>query len=143
LIKTTFNPPAEWRDRCAATERCAWRGKVVRGAVHDEHAYAGGGVSGHAGLFSTPFDLGILCNALISGRLVSKETLAEMTRMGQVPSYPWQGLGWKMDPWMGGSEGFLPARAAFGHTGWTGTCLWADPETGNYGVLLSNTCHPD
>ncbi len=41
--------------------------------------------------------------------------------MGRVPNYPWQGLGWKLDPWMGGVEGFLLKRNAFGHTGWTGT----------------------
>ncbi len=87
MVHTTFNPPADWRERCAATERCAWRGRVIRGVVHDENAYAVGGVSGHAGLFSTPFDLGIFCNALLNGRLVSTATLAEMTRTGQVPSY--------------------------------------------------------
>ena len=142
MENTTFKPPAEWRTRCAATEQCPWRGKVMQGEVHDEMAYAVGGVSGHAGLFSTTGDLAIFCRALLNGLLVAPETLREMTALGQVPSYPWQGLGWKMDPWMDSSEGFLPSRAAFGHTGWTGTNLWVDRDRGFFTILLSNTCHP-
>ncbi|HOT51428.1 MAG TPA: serine hydrolase domain-containing protein, partial [Candidatus Hydrogenedentes bacterium] len=107
---TAFNPPKEWADRCAATEQCAWRKRIVRGEVHDENAYAVGGVSGHAGLFSTAFDLAKFCRALLEGKLLKDNTVAAMRRIGQVPTYPWQGLGWKLDPWSGGSEGFLPSR---------------------------------
>ena len=142
MLRTAFNPPKEWAGACAATERCAWRGKVIVGVVHDENAYAVGGVSGHAGLFSTAEDLARFCQALLGGDLLSGKTLAEMTKLGQVFFYPWQGLGWKLDPWQRGSEGFLPSRAAFGHTGWTGTSLWLDRDRGFFAVLLSNTCHP-
>lgn len=142
MENTSFNPPKVWRKRCAATEQCPWRGKVMVGEVHDETAYAVGGVAGHAGLFSTAEDLGRFCRALLAGGLLKPETLAEMTKLGHVPSYPWQGLGWKMDPWMSGSEGYLPSRTAFGHTGFTGTCLWMDRESGLFAILLSNTCHP-
>ncbi len=139
---TTFNPPKTWTDRCAATEKCAWRGKIIRGVVHDENAYAVGGVSGHAGLFSTTGDLSRFCRALLDGKLLKAETVAEMRRLGQVPVYPWQGLGWKLDPWSSSGEGFLPSRAAIGHTGWTGTSLWLDFDSNIFAILLANTCHP-
>lgn len=139
---TAFNPPKAWRDTCAATEDCAWRGRLLVGEVHDENAYAVGGVSGHAGLFAPAEDLALFCRASLSGKLLPEKVLDEMTRLGQAPVYPWQGLGWQLDPWASGKEGFLPSRSAFGHTGWTGTCIWMDRRTGLFGILLSNTCHP-
>ncbi len=140
---TTFNPPPAMRERCAATAWCSWRGRVMRGEVHDENAYAVGGVSGHAGLFSTAPDVARFCRTLLAGELLKETTLAEMTRLGQVACYPWQGLGWQLDPWRGGPQGYLPSRAAFGHTGWTGTSMWMDRDTGLFAILLGNTCHPD
>lgn len=142
MSRTAFNPPAAWHANCAATERCAWRGRLVVGEVHDENAYAVGGVSGHAGLFSTASDLALFCQALLGGRILKPETLGLMLEDGRVPFYPWQGLGWKLSPWATSVEGYLPARRAFGHTGWTGTSMWLDADTGRYAILLSNTCHP-
>lgn len=139
---TTFNPPRDWADRCAATELCPWRKRVMVGEVHDENAYAVGGVAGHAGLFSSAGDLGRFCRALLGGRLLKDTTVEEMIRVGQVPCYPWQGLGWDLDPWGTGTAGYLPTRDAFGHAGWTGTCLWMDRKTGLFAILLGNTCHP-
>lgn len=142
MARTAFNPPKEWRDRCAATEKCAWRGRVMCGEVHDENAYAVGGVSGHAGLFSTAEDLAIFCRAFMDGKILKPETIKAMTPLGLLPFYPWQTMGWKVDPWAGGSEGYLPCRTAIGHTGWTGTSIWMDPVSGCFVILLSNTCHP-
>ena len=142
MTRTGFRPPPEWAPLCAATEECAWRGRVMVGEVHDENAFAAGGVSGHAGLFSTAGDLALFCSALLSGGILKEKTVEMMTRLDHLPFYPWQALGWKVDPWPCGSEGFLPARTAFGHTGWTGTCLWLDRRTGLFAILLSNTCHP-
>lgn len=142
MERTTFRPDAALRAECAPTEQCPWRGRMVRGEVHDENAFAMGGVSGHAGLFSTAGDLAIFCRALLGGRIVKPATLDEMLRPGQVPGYAWQGLGWWLDPWMSGANGYLPSRTAFGHTGWTGTALWIDRETEIFTILLSNTCHP-
>ncbi len=142
MTRTAFKPPRDWADTCAATEDSGWRKKVIVGEVHDENAYAVGGVSGHAGLFSTAEDLARFSRALLDGKVLKEETLAAMSRVGQLPFYPWQGLGWKMDPWSSGSEGFLPSRRAIGHTGWTGTCIWIDLETGLFAILLANTCHP-
>ena len=143
MEKTRFKPPAAWRSQCAATEKCAWRGKIMQGEVHDENAYAMGGVSGHAGLFAPAGDLALFCRALLEGKLLKPDTVREMTDMTAVPTYPWQVIGWQIDPWASGSQGYLPARRAIGHTGWTGTCLWSDLDTGYFAILLSNTPHPD
>lgn len=142
MQRTGFNPDPRFRDQCAATEQCPWRGRVMQGEVHDENAWAIGGVSGHAGLFSTAEDLARFSRGMLDSRILRQETMAEMLKLTHVPSYPWQGLGWKVDPWRDGSEGYLPFRRAFGHTGWTGTCLWVDFDSGLHAILLSNTCHP-
>ena len=139
---TGFRPDPEARKTCAPTEQDRWRGRLVRGEVHDENAWAMGGVAGHAGLFSTVGDLTHFCEALLGGRLLKPETLQTMIRP-QWDFYPWQGLGWWLDPPMDWVNGFLLSRRAFGHTGWTGTSLWLDPETGGFVILLSNSCHPD
>ena len=142
MAHTAFNPPRSWSANCAATEKSAWRKRVILGEVHDDNAYAAGGVSGHAGLFSTAGDLALFCRGLLSGKLLRESTLVEMTTMGKVPGYPWRGLAWQMDPWGSKSIGFLPSRTVFGHTGWTGTSIWMDRETGLFAILLGNTCHP-
>lgn len=140
---TCFKPPETLRERCAPTEESLERGHLIRGEVHDDNAFAQGGVSGHAGLFSTAEDLERFCRALMDGRLLPERTLDEMTRIGQVPCYPWQGLGWWLDPCTSWANGYLPSRTAMGHTGWTGTCIWMDRVNRLYAILLSNTCHPD
>lgn len=142
MNRTCYKPPAALKPFCAATEDDPWRGRMIQGEVHDENAYALGGVSGHAGLFSTAGDLSKFCRALLGGQLLSRKTLEEMTRFNQVPFYPWQALGWRVDPWQTGAEGFLRTRGAFGHSGWTGTSLWLDRDAGNFCILLSNTPHP-
>lgn len=139
---TGYNIPEAWRARCAATEQCPWRGKLMQGEVHDENAYAVGGVSGHAGLFAPAEDIARFCRGLLDGKLLKPETVAMMARPGAVPSYPWQALAWKIDPWAEGSEGHLRSRRAIGHTGWTGTSLWMDLDTHHFAILLSNTPHP-
>lgn len=143
MHRTGYNPPEAWKKNCAATENDPWRRKVVLGEVHDENSWAIGGVSGHAGLFSTAEDLAIFCRALLGGDLLKSDTASEMIAFGTKPLYPWQGLGWQVDPWATKKIGFLPSRRAFGHTGWTGTSLWLDPDKELFCILLSNTCHPD
>jgi uncharacterized protein YbbC (DUF1343 family)/CubicO group peptidase (beta-lactamase class C family) len=139
---TAFNPAPERAARAAATEQCAWRGRMLVGEVHDENAFAMGGVSGHAGLFSTAGDLAKFCTALLSSMLLKESTLDMMLTPHHTQGYRWQGLGWKLDGWMLGNEGYLPSRHSFGHTGWTGTSMWLCRETRRYAILLSNTCHP-
>ena len=144
MSQTVFNPSDAQKKNCAATEYDRlWRKKLILGEVHDENSYALDGMSGHAGLFSTAEDMALFCRGLLGGQLLKAETLAAMTTFGTKPLYPWQGIGWQMDPWSSKSIGFLPTRRAFGHTGFTGTSLWLDPDKGLFAVLLSNTCHPD
>lgn len=139
---TMFNPPEKLHARCAPTEYCSWRKRALRGEVHDENASSVGGVSGHAGLFSTVLDLEKYCIALLDGKIHSQATLQEMTAIGAIPFYPWQGIGWWVDPWAIGANGYLPSRTAFGHTGFTGTSIWMDRATKLYVILLSNSVHP-
>ncbi|MQS06658.1 serine hydrolase domain-containing protein [Streptomyces alkaliphilus] len=107
---------------------------MVRGAVHDENAFALGGVAGHAGLFSTAADLGRLCRALLAG---GGPILAPRS-VGLLLDPP--GLGFTVDqPWFMGA---LAGRGAAGHTGFTGTSLVVDRSTDAFLVLLATTVHP-
>lgn len=117
---------------CAATERCTWRGRVMRGEVHDENAYAMQG-AGHAGLFGTA--TGLLDFA--AGLLVARERLAMLA----TPQSPTRGLGWEIahPGWSGGDA--CPA-GTIGHTGFTGTGLWINPQAGRAWTLLTNRVHP-
>ncbi len=139
---TFFNVPNEYKNKCASTEKCEWRKRIIRGEVHDEHAYAMGGVAGHAGLFSTAEDLSRFCRGMTKGYILEKDVIEEMATCRIIPNYPWQVLGWKTDPFWDSIEGQLPFRSALGHTGFTGTCLWWDRKSGYYAILLSNSCHP-
>jgi beta-glucosidase-like glycosyl hydrolase/CubicO group peptidase (beta-lactamase class C family) len=150
---TRFRPPAEWRDRIAPTERDPWRGRVLRGEVHDENAAHLGGVSGHAGLFSIAPDLarfGIWLLDAYHGRLAegSEPYLApalvrDFTRKQPGPEGSTRALGWDTpSPEGGGSAGHLLSPASFGHTGFTGTSIWIDPERELLVILLTNRVHP-
>lgn len=123
--------------RCAATERCSWRGRVMRGEVHDENAFALGGASGHAGLFGTADALLDFAAALMDGSLLTPESVAAL-RTRQSPT---RGLGWEIayDGWSGGDA---CGRGTIGHTGFTGTGLWIDLDRGLAWTLLTNRVHP-
>ena len=130
----TFRPdPA----RCAATERCTWRGRIMRGEVHDENAYALGGASGHAGLFGDATALLDFAEGLMTGRLFGEVSRRELFSR-QAPT---RSLGWEMahPGWSGGDA--CPA-GTIGHTGFTGTGLWIDREAGHAWALLTNRVHP-
>ncbi len=142
MTRTAFRPPEAWRGNCAATEDDPWRGRMLVGEVHDENAAAVGGVSGQAGVFSTAEDIARFCRSLLRGEVLPAATVDEMIRLDRMPIYPWQGLAWEIDPWSSKKGGFLPSRAAFGHTGFTGTSLWIDRTSGLFVILLSNTVHP-
>ena len=123
--------------RSAATERCTWRGRVMRGEVHDENAYALGGASGHAGLFGTADALLDFAAGLMAGRVLRPETVAEMaTRQS-----PTRGLGWEI-AYPGWSGGDACGKRTIGHTGFTGTGLWIDLDAGRAWTLLTNRVHP-
>lgn len=143
---TQFRPPATLRRRVAPTEIDPWRQRHLRGEVHDENAYALGGVSGHAGLFSTARDLARFAQALLSGgsldgvRLVSDTMLARFTTR-QDSALSHRALGWETATGSNSGGHFASSRA-FGHTGFTGTSLWIDPERDRFVILLTNRVNP-
>ncbi|MBN1419023.1 MAG: beta-lactamase family protein [Planctomycetes bacterium] len=151
---TLYRPPARLLDRIAPTEEDAsWRGKVVHGEVHDENAASMGGVAGHAGLFSTARDLARFASAILSARLgergpfpVDAKTVLAFTApegASGESSSPGadRAIGWGLAS-PGGSSGSLFSAASFGHTGFTGTSIWIDPEARLFVVLLTNRVHP-
>jgi serine-type D-Ala-D-Ala carboxypeptidase len=133
-------------DRIAFTEMdTAYRHIHVHGIVHDENACALGGVAGHAGLFSSARDVAVFCQMLLNGgeyngvRLIKAETIARWTaRQGGKSS---RALGWDT-PSDRSSAGDYFSPRSFGHTGFTGTSIWIDPERGVFVVLLTNRVDP-
>ncbi|MEV5998720.1 serine hydrolase domain-containing protein [Streptomyces griseomycini] len=111
---------------------------MLRGEVHDENAWALGGVAGHAGLFSTGRDLAVFCRTLLAGGAYGPARILGPDFVDLLFTPP--GLGFALDqPWFMGE---LAGRGAAGHTGFTGTSLVLDRATDTYLVLLANTVHP-
>jgi CubicO group peptidase (beta-lactamase class C family) len=132
--------------RIAATEiDTAYRHIHVHGIVHDENACALGGVAGHAGLFSSARDVAIFCQMLLNGgqyggvRLIQPTTVARWTAR-QSPTSS-RALGWDT-PSDRSSGGRYFSPRSFGHTGFTGTSIWVDPERGVFVILLTNRVNP-
>ncbi len=143
---TLFRPAAELRARVAPTEVDPWRGRLLCGEVQDENAFALGGVAPHAGLFGTAPEIARFAQMLLNGgvydhhRIVSQETVERFTRRAGVPDSS-RALGWDT-PSAGSSSGSLFSSHSFGHTGFTGTSLWIDPERRLFLILLTNRVHP-
>jgi CubicO group peptidase (beta-lactamase class C family) len=144
---TMFRPPKRLWPQIAPTEiDNQLRHRLVQGEVHDENAFAIGGVSGHAGLFSTAPDLAAFCQMLLNGgvyahqRIVRRATIAQFTTPQQL-SGGTRTLGWAV-PTEGGSSGHYFSAHSFGHTGFTGTSIWIDPDRQLFVVLLTNRVHP-
>jgi CubicO group peptidase (beta-lactamase class C family) len=139
---TFFRPSDSLTYRIAPTEIAPPRGYPLQGQVHDENAYALGGVAGHAGLFSTAADLSIFAQMMLNGgsyngvRILSDTTVALFTRRAAGT----RALGWDTADGDGGSGKFLDSRA-YGHTGYTGTSIWIDPERQMFVLLLTNRVH--
>ena len=111
---------------------------MLRGVVHDENAWALGGVAGHAGLFSTARDLAIFCRTLLAGGSYGPARILGSDFVELMLTPP--GLGFGVDQaWFMGE---LAGRGAVGHTGFTGTSVVLDPATDTFLVLLANTVHP-
>lgn len=142
MSDTRFRPEASDIARTAPTEIAPPRGYPLRGEVHDENAYALGGVAGHAGLFSTASDLSIFAQMLLDGgtyagkRIVADSTVSLFTRRAAGT----RALGWDTCDGDGGCGQYLSERA-FGHTGFTGTSLWIDPDRQMFVILLTNRVH--
>jgi CubicO group peptidase (beta-lactamase class C family) len=142
---TRFAPPDDWKPRIAPTEIDTMRGGKVWGFVHDENAWAIGGVAGPAGLFSSARDLATFAHTLLNGgrlgglQIVRAETIARWTaRQDDSAS---RALGWDTPAGSSSAGRHFSARS-FGHTGFTGTSIWMDPERGLFVVLLTNRVNP-
>ncbi len=122
------------------------RHRLVQGEVHDENAYSIGGVSGHAGVFSTSPDLAAFCQMFLNGgvyahhRIVKRATIEEFT-VPQALAKNTRTLGWVV-PTEGGSSGHYFSAHSYGHTGFTGTTIWIDPDRQLFVVLLTNRVNP-
>jgi len=132
----------------AATEDCPWRGRVLRGEVHDENGFALGGISAHAGLFSTAEEVWTLANTLRGhyrgerDDFFRPETVREFfRRQDRVEGSDWA-LGWDTRALEGSSAGRYFSRASVGHTGFTGTSVWMDLVKDVTAILLTNRVHP-
>lgn len=148
LESTMYNPPPEVWYYCAPTEVDRyWRYTTVKGKVHDENAHLLGGVTGHAGLFSTAEDLSkIMFLYLNEGyyqdeQIFKEETMQEWT--SRQTDHGDRGFGWGIKSAEGySSAGPKFSQNSFGHTGFTGTSVWLDKDRGLFVILLTNRVHP-
>lgn len=142
MHNTFFRPADSLRYRVAPTELNAPRGYPLHGEVHDENAYALGGVAGHAGLFSTASDLAVFAQMMLDGgtyagvRIFADSTVSLFTRR----TAGHRALGWDTADGDYGSGRYLTPRA-YGHTGFTGTSMWIDPDREMFVILLTNRVH--
>lgn len=136
---TTFRP--QQRERCSPT---IFDNLILFGEVQDPLCRKLGGVSGHAGLFSTAHDLAKFCRMMLSGgqlegkRVLAERTVAQMTapyfsRGGEVV----RGLGWDISSPFSSPRGLGFSKLSFGHTGYSGSSIWIDPVSDLYVILLT------
>jgi CubicO group peptidase (beta-lactamase class C family) len=161
LRTASYNPPADRRGRSAPTEKIEpWRRRVaekrgrpyakadvwIQGEVHDPLACFMGGVSGNAGLFATIGDVACFLRLMVNEgefkgkRMIRKDTIRTWTKRAGPTST--RALGWDTKSEEGSSAGTQFSMSSYGHTGFTGTGIWIDPERGIFGALLSNRVHP-
>lgn len=157
---TRYRPPEAWRSRIAPTETdTAFRHRALWGEVHDENAGRLGGVSGHAGLFSTAPDLARFASWLLSlwqgqGVIATRgvgikpeapwltpECVRGWTKRQNIPPRSSRALGWDT-PSQNSSAGTKLGANSFGHTGFTGTSIWIDPDRDLFIILLTNRVNP-
>ena len=139
-LNARFQPaaPLASAENIAPTEFCKWRGRRIVGEVHDESAWRLGGVAGHAGMFAHAYDIATFGQSFLDASLLCRETIVEMTRLQAEFENTRRGLGFAL--WSADAEASSNpfSRATFGHTGFTGTCLWIDPERALVVALLTN-----
>lgn len=147
MESTMFRPPKSLREDIAPTEDdTTYRKRMIWGEVHDENAWAIGGVAGQAGLFSTAPDVAVFAQMLLNGgmyghvRLLNRATIQEFTQHVNIGNSA-RTLGWDVitDPV---HTGKYFSTSAYGHYGFTGTSLWIDPQNDLFIILLTNRVHP-
>ncbi|MFM7319939.1 MAG: serine hydrolase domain-containing protein [Armatimonadota bacterium] len=142
---TGFRPGPYCAPRCASTNEERDEASSDRGRVHDPTAKALGGTAGHAGLFSTAEDLSRLCACLLAGgtlgqaRILRPETVSLCTGAIDTTGGIARGLLWDIDSPYSIRAGLSPR--SFGHTGFTGTSIWLDPDAEAFAILLTNAVH--
>lgn len=155
MTETMYKPPASLIPRIAPTEVDPRRGGLVRGKVHDERAYYLGGVSAHAGIFSSGHDLARFARMYLNGgeldgvRVIQPAMIALFTAYVDSTLMN-RGIGWQKPDLPGmrfaspsaAWAGHMMSTRAFGHTGFTGTSIAIDPSRDLFVVLLSNRVDP-
>jgi serine-type D-Ala-D-Ala carboxypeptidase len=144
MSETGFRPSPLLRAQIAPTELNPPRGYPLRGEVHDENAYALGGVAGHAGIFSSAADLSVFAQMMLNGgefrgtRLIKESTVSLFTK--STSSRGTRALGWDTCGHEGSCGKYLSDNS-YGHTGFTGTSMWIDPDREMFVILLTNRVH--
>jgi beta-glucosidase-like glycosyl hydrolase/CubicO group peptidase (beta-lactamase class C family) len=147
MSHSQFNPPKSLRSEIAPTEDDkTYRKRLLQGEVHDQNAWAMGGVAGQAGLFSTANDVAVFAQMILNGgiyahhRLVTRATIEQFTSRQTIANSA-RTLGWDVptDP---AATGHFFSPHSFGHWGYTGTSLWIDADRGLFIILLTNRVNP-
>jgi CubicO group peptidase (beta-lactamase class C family) len=148
MVDTGYLPSPSKRHRIAPTEQVA--GEVLRGTVHDPTAQRMGGVAGHAGVFTTTADVARFARMFLNEgqldgvQILRPDTVRLMTSVqspAQVAAR--RGLGWDIDSDYSRPRGNIFPLGSYGHTGFTGVCLWIDPFSASFWMLFTNRVHPD
>ena len=149
LDRTGYNKVSEGpkTENTAPTEFCKWRNARVHGLVHDENAYFLNGVAGHAGVFSIARDVAKLAQSYLdalSGKeaVVRPETARAMVQFQKMNRWDRRGIMFQLRILDTDAHTFPLGRKTFGHTGFTGTCMWADPERELAFAFLTNDVYP-
>lgn len=147
MSRTFYKPSAEFLPLCVPTQ--VIDGRPLRGVVHDPLARLQGGVSGNAGLFSTADDLAVFAQMMLGRgewngvRILSPLAVERMTEIFPKVESSGRGLGWDLTSDYGTVRGDLFGYGSYGHSGYTGTSIWIDPETQTAVIFLTNRVHPD
>ncbi|MFN0076344.1 MAG: exo-beta-N-acetylmuramidase NamZ domain-containing protein [Prosthecobacter sp.] len=145
MDSTRFLPPDDWKPRIAPTEKDE-NGVMLRGVVHDPTSRKMGGVTGHAGLFTTASDLAKYARMILTeGAGVLKPTTVKIMTTPQTITtvFERRGLGWDIDSPFSRPRGKVFPIGSFGHTGFTGTSLWIEPQTKTFIIFMSSRLHPN
>ncbi|OHB76075.1 MAG: hypothetical protein A2Z25_13095 [Planctomycetes bacterium RBG_16_55_9] len=142
MTHTTYNPPASWGKDIAATEVIDSR--PLRGTVHDPLARLMAGVSGNAGLFSNAHDLAIYCRMLLNGGIWNRKRILspEAVRLLTTAQAHDRAYGFDVSSGYSWVKGAYASEKAFSHTGYTGTSIVCDPQSGTFVIILTNRVHP-
>lgn len=147
MHETMYLPPPELRKRIAPTEKLP-DGTILRGVVHDPTTRMMGGVSGHAGVFSTAENVARFARMMLNGgeldgvRILSPLSVLRMRTPQSPEGASARGIGWDIDSRYATPRGDLFGTESYGHTGYTGPSLWIDPVSDSFVALMTNRVHP-